>query len=121
MKNLYVTENLGAKGYRIESEVGRYAVVISRETLVDIIRKGVVAGFEVRVINSLDEEIELYSVDVEDYDTEYDVVVKKFAITEDSYEMEYSELNEYTKTYKRESSANKYADQVKKELEFLNA
>ena len=113
MRKLYVTKNLGDRGYQIESEDGRFVNRISHEDLIQLTKR-------VIIVNAMeDEDIELVKIAVEDYDTEFDVVVTKFIITEDSSDMHVEVIDDYSKTYKTEKGAQKYADKVKKELEYL--
>ena len=113
MRKLYVTKNLGDRGYQIESEDGRFVNRISHEDLIQLTKR-------VIIVNAMeDEEIELLKVAVEDYDTEFDVVVTKFIIEEDSNDIHTIILDDYSKTYKKENTAIKYANKVRKELEYL--
>lgn len=109
-KGIEIIENLGARGYKVRGLNSGKENIISKQQLVSLVGK-------CEIVNSLEEEeVVLFTADIEAFEEGYDVNVTKYVIEEETSEVKYFEMDEYFKTYKKIAFAERYAKKIVSEL-----
>lgn len=101
-KGIKIIEDLGARGYRVEGIVSGKQNTISHKQLQELINK-------VTIINKLEDDLKVITTDIEEFENGFDVNVSEWTIKSDDSEVNFSEKEEFFKTYKTIKGAKNYA------------